>query len=813
MVGGFSIGQAIEGALGNFLYPLFSILMVLIDGIQQLFYAFAGVGEVFINGQKITSGNTGNLTDTGIIFYLLNSNFVRNIFISLLALAVVLLVLFAAIAFVKNMYSEKPKTWQDIIGNAVKGLAGFIVTPLICIFGAWGGNILLKAINQATNAGDTANMAGQLFVVSSYNANKVRTGDMSIEQARSFLTGHQGGNYSADWSAEDYAKEIDNFYSKNPDYYYEIAKVGDCYKTFKINYLLLGIGGVFMLYALGSITFGAIKRMFLLVFYFVISPVAHSLAPIDDGKAGGDVRSNFYKQFISVYGAVAGLNLFFSVVPLFQSMKFVLGSSTQDFLFGGLVNLIIIIVGLLTVNELISFVSGFAGGEDLYGKGKGVMSGVRGQTKKYGKYVQKAGGAFIGGTIRGVGRARESWARNSAENRAIDERNAQRLAQYNQGRAEADQKELSQLTNEERKQLGIESHKLTGVRAGASFLAGTGTSWLKSAGGAINKGVGTAIQETTGLDVGGSASEMGKKFAGFVSENYGTGYDTRKDKTKKADTKALQEAMKSDKDTRYVVNKDGLTIEGNSTVQHAAEEAAVELLKSIKKKAKDDKEADKMLEEYTAKGTQFSQILKALGIDGKKMEDLYPVLDSSVKTRQSAERGIARLDDRTRYAENEEAKVTAAQSFIDAYHIERDGEGRIVGDAARYGITDDADKTNFANIQTASINASGAREIAREIAGSIKETLKNANDTYKSSRTFAEFSDESMAKLNQAMSKLGSKLGDKEDKLIEAIRGMTDKTVRELKEVKKAVTDSAKGRRGSRGSSGGSEDSGTGSST
>lgn len=413
--------EAIANALGTFLYPLFSIIFVAIDGIQQIFYGFAGIGEIYINGVKIGSNNTGQIingsySDSGIVYYLLTSTFIRNLFISLLALSLILLVLFGAIAFIRNLYNDKPKTWQEIVGNALKGLVGFVLTPVLCLFGAWGGNILLKAINSATSSSQSANLAGELFVVSAYNANYYRNGKASGPALAEEITGR---TLSAELSNEDYADIVDNFYASNTRYYTELLNVQKAYEPFDVNYLLLGIGGVFMMYALGSISFGAIKRLFLLMFYFIISPLAHAIAPIDDGEAGKSVRKEFYKQFIGVYGAVVGLNLFFSIIPVFQNMQFAINGS-QDFLFAGLINLIIIIVGLMTVKDLISFVGGFAGGgSNLYETGGTVKGGVK-DKMKYGKSAVKIGGAFVDSGVRTVSAARSAYRDAIESNSTVD---------------------------------------------------------------------------------------------------------------------------------------------------------------------------------------------------------------------------------------------------------------------------------------------------------------------------------------------------------------------------------------------------------
>ena len=86
---------------------------------QKVFMAFAGIGDMTYKGKPITSGNTGLMDDTGIVYYLLQHNIIKNLFTSILLLAIFLMIIFTVMAFIKNVYAAKPKGWKDIIGNTV----------------------------------------------------------------------------------------------------------------------------------------------------------------------------------------------------------------------------------------------------------------------------------------------------------------------------------------------------------------------------------------------------------------------------------------------------------------------------------------------------------------------------------------------------------------------------------------------------------------------------------------------------------------------------------------------------------------------
>ena len=130
----------------------------------------------FGSGTTITApnGGDGGETSTGLIYYLLTSDLIKNLFLSIMLLALFLIIIFTAMAFIKNAYATKQKNWQEIVGNAFKGLANFIFIPVCCLLGVWLSNILLLAINGATSTGNATKMSRKLFICCAYDANEYR---------------------------------------------------------------------------------------------------------------------------------------------------------------------------------------------------------------------------------------------------------------------------------------------------------------------------------------------------------------------------------------------------------------------------------------------------------------------------------------------------------------------------------------------------------------------------------------------------------------------------------------------------------------
>ncbi len=389
--------EGILGALGTVLYPLFSVIFLAIDVLQGIFGAFAGINNIDFNGETITSGNTGAETDTGIVYYLLTSDVVMNMFFSMLALACILLLIFLTMAFIRNVYAAKPKSWKEIVGSAIKGIGNFVIIPVACILGVWLGNIVLQAVNGATARGGSMSISRQLFVCSAYNANIIRSGDYSITDAEgnisvdaivSFCSQYGIAVDTTQTDPEYYANCIDQAYGAGAPIN-AWGDVDDWYSLFNINYLILGAGGIFILYVLGAISFGMVKRLFTLIVLFIISPIMCSMYPIDDGAAAGNWRKRFLSQTISAYGAVAGMNLFFAITPIIQGISF-----SFDIL--GLTQLLLVIAGLYMVKDFIDLVSNLIGAENAYSSGAGLMGSVKTRMRNGQKHLNKATKATVG---------------------------------------------------------------------------------------------------------------------------------------------------------------------------------------------------------------------------------------------------------------------------------------------------------------------------------------------------------------------------------------------------------------------------------
>ncbi len=428
LTGTSGIIETITGMIGTLFYPLFCIIFLLIDGVQNVFYAFAGIGDSSHNGTPIYAGLTGDKDQQGLLYYLLHHEIVKNLLISMMLLGLFLVIIFTTMAFIKNVYSAKPKGWKDIVGNAIKGLTNFIVLPICVLLGVWGGNIILQAINGATSYGGSSTMARKLFVASAYNANIYRNSNGGINDSWS-INEEEGRNdviigydpnasreqnaylkvkYFAEYygladelniqegqSLEYYAEKVDEMFSYDRIFLGSHFQVGRFYNLYQINYIILIVGGIFMLYVLGSISFAMIKRLFYILMLFIVSPGVCAMYPIDEGNAVKSWSGEVKKQVLSAYGAVAGMNLFYSLLPLVDKIGLYADVWGQGWGLNEIIQIFIFVTGLLVIKDLIGLLSGFVGGDNALATGSSLMkSAAKEVGGRAGKYIAGATGAF-----------------------------------------------------------------------------------------------------------------------------------------------------------------------------------------------------------------------------------------------------------------------------------------------------------------------------------------------------------------------------------------------------------------------------------
>ena len=135
---------------------------------------------------------------------------------------------------------------------------------------------------------------------------------------------------------------------------------------------------------------GLIKRIFELTILFLVAAPIASLMPLDGGSALKKWREKFVAKTIGVYGPIVGLNLFFVILALLQSLELT-GLAIID----KIVNLLFTIAGLAMVKDFTKMLSEIVGGEDTMGAGADKAKEIGATAAKVGKTTAAFAGAGL----------------------------------------------------------------------------------------------------------------------------------------------------------------------------------------------------------------------------------------------------------------------------------------------------------------------------------------------------------------------------------------------------------------------------------
>lgn len=137
--------------------PLFTLITVF----EGIFKGLAGI----VDPASSDIGLTNNAAESkSVIVQLMQSSTMQNIMTSLMLFGVVVLVLSVILAIIRNIYKDDSKvTISSIIGQAIKAVIGFILVPALCLIGVMISNVILVAVDGATNTAGTASFAAGIY--------------------------------------------------------------------------------------------------------------------------------------------------------------------------------------------------------------------------------------------------------------------------------------------------------------------------------------------------------------------------------------------------------------------------------------------------------------------------------------------------------------------------------------------------------------------------------------------------------------------------------------------------------------------------
>ncbi len=378
----------VDLTIGPLLWTLCDIFFVLLDLFEGLFKRFAGISDgVTFDGEAV---------EGDLVLWFIKSDLVEQIFMSILVLSLFLLIIFTIVAIVKNQYSDKPKPVTEFVNSAFKALLMYLLVPVATVVCLMVGNVVLQAVDGATRATGGTSASDTLFITAAYKANKLRDNDLGRCRARLQLYITNGFVSSLEdelalLGVTDFdsagtvdretmdiiATMVDDAYVNEEIgvggigakwFYYSVCQF---YHTIQLGYLTIWIGGGFLIWAIGTITWGLISRLFKMVLFYSISPAVMATFPLDNGKALGSWRGEMVKLGTMTFVSVGVLNVLYCILPFFTGLNIFAGELSNSF-----VNLFINIIAFFSAKDLISSISGWFGTGDILAEGAKAKSQV-----------------------------------------------------------------------------------------------------------------------------------------------------------------------------------------------------------------------------------------------------------------------------------------------------------------------------------------------------------------------------------------------------------------------------------------------------
>lgn len=435
--------NAIHGAVNGIIQWFYGLLFEALRCFKDIFdfcyvlvRKLAGIDTYYYKGVEMGPGVESSTSVTGdIIEVLLKTDIVRNLFISLLVLGIILLGIVTFVSIWKTEWNfdkdgnSKSKIWNSVF----KALFNFIAVPVIALFGIFVGNALLRAINGATGAGEDVTMSDMVFTSLMTNAVRVdhQNKDFNYEiislnsdlgevdgQQRygiyRYFTNTSGEidrllilqAFKENWTLSKkatyhiYANDADGEeLIKNVKTLNEQLENGTLvfsfdnkelvevfFDTSEVNYILGYLVLIIMTSTMLTITYGLVKRLFYILILFIVSPPIVAMSPINSKIMDG-WRGMFIGNVCSAYVTIAIYNIFMSIYPLFENISLFPNTGLYTF-FNSFVSLLFVCVGLLVINSLQAQISALFIGKDndLFSnstdKGKSLWGGAFGMAGK-----------------------------------------------------------------------------------------------------------------------------------------------------------------------------------------------------------------------------------------------------------------------------------------------------------------------------------------------------------------------------------------------------------------------------------------------
>lgn len=277
--------------LQELVLQLFLWLLRLIDGIMDLFSGISGVETVGYKGEQVN-----------LIEFVIGNNTVNSIFWCVLILSVGLTCIFGIAALVRNMITGS-HTVASIVGKVFLSLLGTLAVLSVAVLGILIANAVLQLLAEIFEIGNTTKLSNALFNacvgdwINGYSVGEVDVSSLSVSDIFGDYNTVAFGIWPKSWKCNGMV---------NPNTFLYLPA------------MIASIGlGIAMLIAILNLA----KRVYEIVFLYIVMPMSMSTLCIDDGARFKIWRETLITKILLAYGAVFSVNIFVLLLPIISNMR------------------------------------------------------------------------------------------------------------------------------------------------------------------------------------------------------------------------------------------------------------------------------------------------------------------------------------------------------------------------------------------------------------------------------------------------------------------------------------------------------------
>jgi len=313
-------------------YKLMVSIFSVVDFLRDMVGILSGVGST--NDMLLT---------------LIKSKEISGVFLVVMLIGCILLTFFTILAILKSEAVDIDKNNKgQILKNTLKSFLSFLIIPFGLVALIMLTNVIMGAINSTMSgimSGGNETFGGELFIT-------------SVSDAYIYDESSRVGIERAIVIGEITYKDYDLMST-----YYDINE---------INYFV-GIGGgitILVMMVIAAIAF--VQRIFDTLLLFIVSPLAVSTMPVDNGGRFSTWRELVIGKVVGAYGIVISLNLFFLIVPSITS-KIYFESNIKN----GLLKLLMLLGGTFSVTKASLVISSLVGSKASRNEVAEIISNLR----------------------------------------------------------------------------------------------------------------------------------------------------------------------------------------------------------------------------------------------------------------------------------------------------------------------------------------------------------------------------------------------------------------------------------------------------